>query len=118
MARVCDLTGKKPLVGNNVSHSNRHTKRRQLPNLQEKSMPSEILGRMVSLRLSTNAMRTIDKFGGIDAYMTKVKNRRVMEFSDEAVKLRKTIVRKAIEQGVMPEITKSERRTPKTESKA
>lgn len=94
MARVCDITGKKPAVANNVSHSQRKTKRRQLPNLQAKSFFSETLGRMVSLRLTTNAMRTVDKNGGIDNFMLTVKNRRVLEFTDAARKLRKAIVKK------------------------
>lgn len=97
MARVCEITGKKPLTGNKVSHSNVHTKRRQMPNLQVKSMPSAVLGRMVTLKLSTNAIRTIDKNGGIDTFMQNVKNRRVMEFSTAAKRLRKLIIRKSEE---------------------
>lgn len=97
MARVCEITGKKPLTGNQVSHSNVHTKRRQLPNLQVKSMPSAILNSMVTLKLSTNAIRTIDKNGGIDTFMQNVKNRRVMEFSTNAKRLRKLIIRKTEE---------------------
>lgn len=91
MSRVCELTGKRPMTGNNVSHSQVHTKRRFLPNLQEKSLYSEILGRMVTLRLSTNAMRTIDKYGSLDAYMSNIKNRRTEAFSTNALKVRKLI---------------------------
>lgn len=63
MSRVCQLTGKKPLVGHSVSHSNIKTKRRSLPNLQQRRfwVPSE--NRWVALRISTSAVRTIDKIG-------------------------------------------------------
>lgn len=98
MSRVCEITGKRPMSGHNVSHSMRHTKRRFLPNLQEKSMFSETLNRMVSLRLSTNAMRTIDKFGGFDAFMLNVKNRNTENFSTAASRLRKLIIKKAGEE--------------------
>ena len=97
MSRVCEITGKSPMVGNNVSHSQVHTKRRFLPNLQEKALHSEILDRMVTLRLSTNAMRTVDKFGGLDAFMLNVKNRNTETFSQTAKKLRKLITKKAAE---------------------
>tara|TARA_Y100000994_G_C15287847_1_gene274059 strand:- start:90 stop:329 length:240 start_codon:yes stop_codon:yes gene_type:complete len=63
MSRVCKITGKKPLVGNNVSKSNRKTKRRQLPNLQTKRIFVPELGRFVQLKLSVTALKTIDKQG-------------------------------------------------------
>ncbi len=63
MARVCVVTGKRPRVANSVSHSNIKTKRRQLPNLQVKKLWWEEGKRFVTLRLSTRAMRTIDKKG-------------------------------------------------------
>ena len=63
MAKRCQLTGKKPLVGNHVSHANNKVKRRQLPNLQYKKIFVAELGRSVRLRLSTRALRTIDKHG-------------------------------------------------------
>ena len=97
MSRVCELTGKSPMTGNNVSHSMAHTKRRFLPNLQEKSLFSEVLNRMVTLRISTNAMRTIDKYGSLDAYMTTVKNRRTETFSTNAMRIRKLINKKTNE---------------------
>jgi large subunit ribosomal protein L28 len=63
MARVCEITGKKPMSGNKVSHANNKTKRKFLPNLHEKRfwLPSE--GRFVRLRVSARAMKTIDKLG-------------------------------------------------------
>ena len=63
MARVCKITGKKPLVGNNVSHSNRKTKTRQLPNLRRKRIFDEVGGRWITIRVSTAGLRTITKLG-------------------------------------------------------
>ncbi|KAA0910596.1 50S ribosomal protein L28 [Pusillimonas sp. ANT_WB101] len=63
MARVCQVTGKGPMVGNNVSHANNKTKRRFLPNLQSRRFWVESENRWVRLRVSTNAIRTIDKLG-------------------------------------------------------
>lgn len=63
MSRKCKLSGKKPLTGNNVSFSQKKTKMRQLPNLQSKSIYVPELGRTVKIRMSTRAMRTIDKIG-------------------------------------------------------
>jgi len=70
MSRRCKLTGKGPLVGNNVSHAHNKTKRRQLPNLQSKKFFVPELGRSVRLRLTTSAMRTIDGMG-LMAYLRK-----------------------------------------------
>lgn len=68
MARTCIVTGKKPLVGNHVSHANNKTKRRFLPNLQRRRIWVESQNRYVSLRLTTSALRSIDK-NGIDAVL-------------------------------------------------
>ena len=97
MSRVCELTGKGPMSGNNVSHSMRHTKRRFLPNLLEKSKFRDTLNRMNSLRLSTTAIRTVDKFGGFDAFMINVNKRPTASFSVAAKRLRKLIIRKTTE---------------------
>jgi len=69
MARRCDFTGKAVQSGNNVSHANNKTRRRFLPNLQEASLMSDALGVPVQMRLSTRALRTVEKRGGIDAYL-------------------------------------------------
>jgi len=69
MARRCDFTGKAVQTGNNVSHANNKTRRRFLPNLQEVSLMSDALGVPVQMRLSTRAIRTVEKRGGIDAYL-------------------------------------------------
>ncbi|MBI2603146.1 MAG: 50S ribosomal protein L28 [Deltaproteobacteria bacterium] len=71
MSRVCELTGKTIQVGHRVSHSNIKSKHRFLPNLQKKRLWSESLKRFVSLRISTSAMRTIDKVG-LDRFAKKI----------------------------------------------
>ena len=76
MARVCQVTGKGPMVGNNVSHANNKTKRRFLPNLQNCRIFVESENRWVSLRLSCAGMRVIDKVG-IDAVLTDMRARGV-----------------------------------------
>ena len=63
MSRTCNITGKKPLVGNNVSKSHRKTKRKQFPNLQSKKIFVPELGKSIQIKLSTKAMKTIDKYG-------------------------------------------------------
>ena len=63
MAKICKITGKKPLVGNNVSNANNKTKRRQLPNLQSKRIFIPELNKTVHLKISTKALKTIDKLG-------------------------------------------------------
>ena len=74
MSRRCDLTGKGPLVGHKVSHSNIKTKRRFLPNLLNVTMISDTLGRSVKLKVSANALKTVDHRGGLDAYLLSAKN--------------------------------------------
>ena len=75
MSRRCQITGKGVLSGNNVSHANNRTRRRFLPNLQETSLLSDILGSSVRMRLSTRAIRTIEHNGGIDAYLLATPDR-------------------------------------------
>ena len=72
MARVCDVTGKGPMVGNNVSHANNKTKRRFLPNLQQRRFWVESENRFISLRLTTAGIRLIDK-KGIDAVLADLR---------------------------------------------
>ena len=74
MSRRCQITGKGVLTGNNVSHANNRTRRRFLPNLQETSLLSDVLGLPVRMRLSTRAIRTIEHNGGIDAYLLGTPN--------------------------------------------
>jgi large subunit ribosomal protein L28 len=68
---VCDLTGIRAQTGNNVSHSNRKTKRRFRPNVQKVSFHSEALGRDVGLRITTRAVRSVQKAGGIDSFLLR-----------------------------------------------
>lgn len=77
MARVCQVTGKGPMVGNNVSHANNKTKRRFLPNLQSRRFWVESENRWVRLRVSTKAIRTIDK-NGIDVVLADLRARGVV----------------------------------------
>jgi len=88
MARRCQITGKGVLTGNNVSHANNKTRRRFLPNLQETALLSDALGQMVRLRLTANAMRSIEHNGGLDAYLAKARG---SELPDEARRLKKRI---------------------------
>lgn len=88
MARRCAITQKGVLAGNNVSHANNKTRRRFLPNLQNVSFMSETLGRPIQLRLSTNAIRTIEHHGGLDAFLLREKS---SNLSTDVVKLQKVI---------------------------
>ena len=74
MARVCQVTGKAPMVGNNVSHANNKTKRRFMPNLQRRRFWVESESRWVNLRLTNAALRTIDK-NGIDVVLADMRAR-------------------------------------------
>jgi large subunit ribosomal protein L28 len=71
MSRVCELTGKGRQVGNNVSHANNKTKRNFLPNLQNVTLISDSLERSVKLRVSMNALRSVEHVGGLDNWLAK-----------------------------------------------
>ena len=90
MARRCELTGKGPMTGNNVSHAQNRTRRRFLPNLNDVTLQSEILKRGVKLRICAAALRTVDHRGGLDLFMAKAKD---TELSDSALKIKKEIVK-------------------------
>jgi large subunit ribosomal protein L28 len=89
MARRCDLTGKTVLSGNNVSHANNKTRRLFLPNLQETTLLSDVLGN-VRLRLSTRAIRTIEHNGGLDAFILSQSDRKL---TGEGLILKRRLVR-------------------------
>jgi large subunit ribosomal protein L28 len=91
MSRRCDLTGKAPQTGHKVSHSNRKTKRRFLPNLCNVTFISDALNRSVRLRVSANALKSVDHRGGLDAFLMKAKDE---ELSREALDLKREIVKK------------------------
>jgi large subunit ribosomal protein L28 len=93
MARRCAVTGKGVLTGNNVSHANNKSRRRYLPNLQDKELLSDALGRMVRLRVSTNAIRSIEHAGGLDIFLLAAKDEKL----SIAAKRIKRQIEKAVE---------------------
>ena len=90
MARRCDITGKGVLTGNNVSHANNKSRRRYLPNLQQASFFSDVLGTAVQLRLTTNGIRTVEHNGGLDSFLLGTDDRKL---GTEALTLKRRIVR-------------------------
>ena len=90
MSRRCELTGKGPMSGNNVSHANNKTRRRFLPNLNDVSLMSDTLGRTFKFRISAAALRSVDHRGGLDAYLAKAKE---AELSPAALKVKKDIAK-------------------------
>jgi large subunit ribosomal protein L28 len=91
MARRCELTGKGVLVGNNVSHANNKTKRVYRPNLQPIALVSEALGNSYTLRISMNALRSVDKNGGLDHFILKTRD---SVLSPKALRLKRAIAKK------------------------
>lgn len=91
MSRICELTGKGRQVGNNVSHANNKTKRRFLPNLVNVTLISEALNQNVRLRISANALRSVEHRGGLDAFLAKADEK---ELSQRARLLKKQIAKK------------------------
>jgi large subunit ribosomal protein L28 len=73
MSKICELTGKKPVAGNKVSHANNKTKRRFLPNLQNMSFRSDKLDKVIKLKVATSTLRSVEKSGGIDNFLIKAK---------------------------------------------
>ncbi|MDF3415777.1 50S ribosomal protein L28 [Sulfitobacter sp. M57] len=94
MSRVCELTGKGPMTGNNVSHANNKTRRRFLPNLNQTTLQSEALGRSFKLRISAHALRSVDHRGGLDAFLAKAKD---TDLSANALKIKKAIGKSSTE---------------------
>jgi large subunit ribosomal protein L28 len=90
MSRVCELSGKGPMSGNTVSHANNKSRRRFLPNLNQVTLISDVLGKSFSLRISAAALRTVDHRGGLDAFMAKAKD---ADLSVEALKIKKEIAK-------------------------
>jgi large subunit ribosomal protein L28 len=87
----CELTGKTRQIGHRVSHSNRKTKRRFLPNLLNVTLMSEALGRSVRLRISANALKTVDHRGGLDSFLMAAKDG---ELSPRALELKRQVAKK------------------------
>ena len=92
MTRRCEVIGRGPAVGNNVSHANNKTRRRFLPNLQKVSVLSETLGESVTLRASARGLRTIEHNGGLDSYLESVSDSKL---TPEMLKLKKRIFKKS-----------------------
>jgi large subunit ribosomal protein L28 len=88
MSRRCELTGKAVMSGNNVSHANRKTRRRFLPNLCQVSLISDALGRQYRLRISAHALRSVEHNGGLDAFLVKAAD---SQLSSRALKLKRDI---------------------------
>lgn len=95
MSRSCELTGKGVQSGNNVSHANNKTRRRFLPNLANVTLISETLNQNVRLRVSANALRSVEHRGGLDAFLVKAD---AAELSQKARLLKKQIAKKQAEQ--------------------
>jgi large subunit ribosomal protein L28 len=90
MARRCEITGTGVFTGNNVSHANNRTRRRWVPNLQNASLMSEALGETVRVKLTTRALRTIEKNGGLDAYLLGTNDSKL---APEAIKIKRRIAK-------------------------
>jgi len=92
MSRRCELTGKGPMSGNNVSHANNRSRRRFLPNLVDVTLASDSLGKSFKLRISAAALRTVDHRGGLDAFLAKAKD---IELSPRALNIKKDVAKAA-----------------------
>jgi|TARA_Y100000996_G_C22475579_1_gene623962 large subunit ribosomal protein L28 len=92
MAKKCELTGKNPLKGHNVSHANNKTKRRFLPNLKKVRFTSEVLKKSLRLTVSNAGVRTVDKKGSFDEFLKTVKNKNL---SPRLKKLKKSLLIKS-----------------------
>jgi large subunit ribosomal protein L28 len=94
MSRRCDLTGKGPMVGHKVSHSNIKTKRRFLPNLLNVTLMSDALGRSFKMRISANALKSVDHRGGLDAFLLKAKD---AELAPKVLDIKRSLRKKLAE---------------------
>ena len=90
MSRRCELTGKGPMTGNNVSHAKNRTRRRFLPNLNEVTLASAVFGQAFKFKISAAALRTVEPRGGLDAFKAKD-----AELSDKALKVKRDIAKAA-----------------------
>ncbi|MBU3077032.1 50S ribosomal protein L28 [Sphingomonas quercus] len=95
MSRICELTGKGRQVGHNVSHANNKTKRTFLPNLQNVTLLSDVLGQSVRLRVSTHGLRSVEHVGGLDNWLLKSKD---ADLSLRARRLKREITKKTAAQ--------------------
>ncbi len=101
MSRKCDLLSVGVMSGNKVSHSNRKTRRRFLPNLHSLSFRSDALGVDLNLKVAASTLRTINKYGNIDSFLV---NYRFAKLTDEAKKLRNKVKQRLIKSGKIDEV--------------
>ena len=90
MSRVCEISGKRVMSGNNVSHAKNKTRRKFIPNLQNVKLFSKILNKFINMKISVRALRTVEKNGGLDEYLTKTSNKAL---APEAIALKKSILK-------------------------
>ena len=90
MSKACEISGKKPMTGNTVSHANNRTKRRFIPNLQNVKLYSGILQKYSNLNITIRTKKTVEKNGGLDSYLIKTSNRNLAE---KAIKIKKQILK-------------------------
>ena len=90
MSKICEISGKKPMTGNNVSHANNRTKRRFIPNLQSVKLYSGTLQKYINLNITIRTMKSVEKNGGLDSYLIKTSNKNL---ADTAIKIKKQILK-------------------------
>ena len=90
MAKICELSGKKVMTGNNVSHANNRTRRRFLPNLCNVSLVSEKLNQTIRFKITANALRSVEHTGGLDNFLLKAKEK---SLSPKAKRLKKKLLK-------------------------
>lgn len=117
MAKRCELLGIGVMSGNKVSHSNRKTRRRFLPNLRSLSFKSDVLGSEITLRIAASTLRTVNKYGNIDNFLI---NSRFAKLTEDAQKIRTQIKKKLVKTGKLDEVkfakVKKEKRVAKVEA--
>ena len=90
MSKICEISGIKPMSGNNVSHANNRTKRRFIPNLQNVKLYSGTLQKYINLNITIRTMKTVEKNGGLDSYLIKTSNKNLAE---TAIKIKNEILK-------------------------
>ncbi len=101
MSKKCEILGVGVVSGNNVSHSNRKTKRRFYPNLRNVAFKSEVLGVTLNLKVAVASLRTVNKYGNIDNFLV---NYKFLKLTDKAKKLRTKIKKKLIKEGNLEQV--------------
>ncbi len=117
MSKKCELLAVGVMSGNKVSHSNRKTRRRFLPNLKDISFKSDVLGVDLTLKVAASTLRTVNKFGNIDNFLV---NYRYLKLTEVAQKLRRQIKKKLVKSGKLEEvqIVRTKKEAPAKKAKA